>query len=200
VQRGQKTGLYLDQRKNLDLIVSLASDARVLDAFSYTGAWGLKAAKSGAQQVTFLDASGWALKQALASAKRNRLAGVCQTLQAEAFDAFKELKASGDKFDLIILDPPSFIKSRAHFKEGYKGYYDLNLRALDLLAQGGFLVTCSCSHHMDEASFADLLRSVLRRSGRWGRLLFKGRQGPDHPVLPEMPETEYLHCLVYQVS
>jgi 23S rRNA (cytosine1962-C5)-methyltransferase len=200
VQRGQKTGLYLDQRKNLDTVVSIGKDARVLDAFSYLGAWGLKAAKSGAAQVTFLDSSGWALEQAMAAARRNRLAGICKTVQADAFDALKQMKAGGETFDLVILDPPSFIRSRSLFKEGYKGYYDLNHRAIDLVKPGGFLVTCSCSHHMDEVAFGELLQSVLRRSGRRGRLLFQGRQGPDHPILPEMPETKYLHCTVCQVS
>jgi 23S rRNA (cytosine1962-C5)-methyltransferase len=197
---GQKTGLYLDQRRNLDLVAGIASGARVLDVFSYLGAWGLKAAKSGADEVIFLDSSQWALDQNRAIASRNRVGYLCKTLHGEAFDTLKELKAKGESFDLVILDPPSFIKSRARYKEGYKGYYNLNQRALELLSPGGFLVTCSCSHHMEEAAFAEMMRSVMHRAGRAGRLLYKGRQGPDHPVLPQMPETEYLHCLVYQVA
>jgi 23S rRNA (cytosine1962-C5)-methyltransferase len=200
VRLGQKTGLYLDQRKNLDLIAGLASGARVLDAFCYLGAWGIKAAKSGAEEVFFLDSSEWALDQIRATASRNRVGYLCELIHGEAFDTFKKLRAQGESFDLVILDPPSFIKSRARYKEGYKGYYNLNQRALELLRPGGFLVTCSCSHHMEEAAFAEMARSVMHRAGRSGRLLYKGRQGPDHPVLPQMPETEYLHCLVYQIT
>jgi 23S rRNA (cytosine1962-C5)-methyltransferase len=200
VRLGQKTGLYLDQRRNLDLITGLASGARVLDAFCYLGAWGLKAAKSGAEAVVFLDSSEWALDRVRATASRNRVGNLCKTLHGEAFDTLKALRAKSESFDLVILDPPSFIKSRARYKEGYKGYYNLNQRALELLRPGGFLVTCSCSHHMEEADFAQMARSVIHGAGRSGRLLYKGRQGPDHPVLPQMPETEYLHCLVYQVA
>ncbi len=199
VRRGQKTGLYLDQRMNLEMMAPLAQGARVLDAFSYTGAWGLKAAKSGAAEVVFLDASKWALEQAQAAARRARVAGKCRTIIADAFAAMKKLADDKEKFDLVILDPPSFIKSRSHFKEGYRGYFDVNQRALALVQKGGYFVSSSCSHHLDEATFTEMLLAVLRRAGRESLLLFKGRQGPDHPVLPQMPETEYLHCQVLQV-
>jgi len=199
VARGQKTGMFLDQRANLEAVVSPARGSRVLDAFSYTGAWGLKAAKSGAAEVTFLDSSESALELAQAAARRNRVAGICRPLKADAFDALRDLGRAGEKFDLVILDPPSFIRSRSHFKEGYKGYFDLNRRTVDLVHPGGFLASCSCSHHMEEATFNEMLQKVLRRAGREGRVLFKGRQGPDHPTLMEMPETEYLHCTVIQI-
>jgi 23S rRNA (cytosine1962-C5)-methyltransferase len=200
VRRGQKTGLYLDQRRNLDFIVSLAHEARVLDLFSYTGAWGLKAARAGAAQVTFLDSSEWALEQVQKAARRNRVAGACTTLKGTALDTLKKLVKQKQKYDVLVLDPPSFIKSKSRFKEGYKGYFDLNQRALELIAPGGFLITSSCSHHMLEATYLELMRSVLRQSGRDGRLLYRGLQGPDHPVHPSMLQTEYLHCFVLQIS
>lgn len=200
VERGQKTGLYLDQRANIESIAPFTRGATVLDAFCYEGAWGLKAAKSGAKSVTFLDSSEWVLGQAMKAARRNRVAEICRPMQANAFDALKKMAKDKKSFDLVILDPPSFIRSRAHFKEGYKGYFDLNRRAAALVNPGGILVTCSCSHHMEEATFFDLIKSVLRQTGREGRLLYRGGQSPDHPILPAMPETEYLHCFALQLS
>lgn len=200
VVQGQKTGLYLDQRNNIEFISSIATGARVLDAFSYVGPWGLKAAKSGASEVTFLDSSEWTLKQAKKAARRARVGGICRTLKTDVFDAFKIFASEKRTFDLVVVDPPSFIKSRSRYEEGYKGYFDLNQRALALVEPGGFLITSSCSHHLDETTFLDLLRNVLRRSQRSGRIVFKGQQGPDHPILPAMPETEYLHCIVLQID
>lgn len=200
VKNGQKTGLYLDQRANIQYTAHFADGVRVLDAFSYVGPWGLAAARCGAREVTFLDSSPWALAHVEKAARRNRVADRCRTVVADAFDALKKMTRKKTRFDLVILDPPSFIKARSRFKEGYKGYFDINQRALALVQPGGLLVTCSCSHHMEEAAFLDLLRSVLQRTGREGRILFKGRQGPDHPVRPSMPETEYLHCVALQVD
>jgi 23S rRNA (cytosine1962-C5)-methyltransferase len=197
---GQKTGLYLDQRKNIEIAAPTAADLRVLDAFCYTGAWGLKAAKAGAEKVTFVDASVWAIGQAEKTTRRLRIKGRCEFIQKDALTAIKQLAAKKRCFDLVFLDPPSFIKSRARFKEGYRGYFDLNQKALSLIEPGGILVTSSCSHHMYEDTFLDLIKSVLRRNNREGRILYKGRQSPDHPVLPAMPETEYLHCIAIQVN
>jgi 23S rRNA (cytosine1962-C5)-methyltransferase len=199
VINGQKTGLYLDQRKNIEFAAPLTTDLRVLDAFCYTGVWGLKAARAGAEKVTFLDASGWAMAQAETASKRLRVHRRCEFVQEDALTALKQFMADKRRFEMVFLDPPSFIKSRSRFKEGYRGYFDLNQKALSLVEPGGILVTSSCSHHMYEDKFLDLLKSVLRRSHREGRILFKGRQSPDHPVLPAMPETEYLHCMAIQV-
>lgn len=200
LRHGQKTGLFLDQRNNIQLLEPLASGCRVLDTFCYVGTWGLKAAKAGAVDVTFMDSSAGALTLAASAARRNKLADRCQFLKMDAFDGLKNLAGDQRQFDLVILDPPSFIRSRAHFKEGYKGYFDLNHRALSVLRPGGVLMTCCCSHHMDEATFRQLIHTVLRRNNRGGRIVYRGQQGPDHPVLMTMPETEYLHCLVVNVD
>ncbi len=199
IVRGQKTGLFLDQRCNLEQIAAIARGGVVLDAFSYIGAWGLKAARAGAEQVIFLDSSQWALDQAMKAARRNRAASSCRALKSDAFAALQQFALENQLFDLIILDPPSFIPSRSHFKDGYKGFFDLNQRAMRIVRLGGFLVSCSCSHLLGEAEFNEMLRTVANRCGRKSILLYKGRQGPDHPVLPAMPETEYLHCSVLQV-
>lgn len=199
VIRGQKTGLYLDQRANIESVGSICKNARVLDAFCYVGSFGIRAAKAGAKSVMLLDSSDWALEQAMMAARRNRVGTICRPVHDDAFDALKKLAKANETYDLVILDPPSFIRSRAHFKEGYKGYYDLNMRACSLVVPGGILVSCSCSHHMDEKTFLDMLASLLRRVNREGRILYRGRQSPDHPVLPSMPETEYLHCIALQI-
>lgn len=199
VKDGQKTGLYLDQRQNLEFIVPLAREARILDVFCYTGVWGLKAARAGAKQVTFLDGSEWALEQVQKAARRNRVSNACSVRKDNAFDALKKLAKARKKYDIVVLDPPSFIKSKSRFKEGYKGYFDLNQRALQLIEPGGFLITCSCSHHMHEDTYLELIRTVLRQAGREGYIVNRGLQGPDHPILPALPETEYLHCFVLQI-
>ncbi|MFH0880846.1 MAG: class I SAM-dependent rRNA methyltransferase [Lentisphaerota bacterium] len=199
VHRGQKTGLYLDQRINLQFIEEICKGARVLDAFSYTGVWGLKAARMGAAEVVMLDESEWALELALAAARRDRLKNRCATIRGDAFDVLKEMAKRKESYDVVILDPPSFIRSKQHYQQGYKGYFDLNQKALAILKEGGFLVSCSCSHHMDQASFEQMLQKVMLANGRQSRILFRGGQGPDHPILPHMPETEYLHCMVLQV-
>jgi 23S rRNA (cytosine1962-C5)-methyltransferase len=200
IVHGQKTGLFLDQRRNLEPVTAIARGGVVLDAFSYVGAWGLKAARAGAEQVIFLDSSQWALDQALKAARRNRVASSCRALKSDAFSAMQQFDAENRRFDLIILDPPSFIPSRSHFKDGYKGFFDLNQRAMRIIKPGGFLVSCSCSHLLGEAEFNEMLLTVANRCGRKCLLLYKGRQGPDHPVLPPMPETEYLHCSVLKID
>ncbi len=199
VRQGQKTGLYLDQRLNLQNLTPFARDARVLDAFCYVGAWGIAAAKYGAREVTFLDSSAEALSAAERAVRRARVTDRCATIRGDAFDLFKKMISEKRKFDVIFLDPPSFIRSRSRFKEGYRGYFDLNQKALALLEPGGILVTCSCSHHMRADSFFEMLQAVLRRSERDGKILYIGGQSPDHPALPQMPETDYLKCVALQI-
>ncbi len=200
VKRGQKTGLYLDQRANIENTASFTKDAEVLDAFSYIGAWGLKAAKSGAVHVTFLDSSARALEQAMKAARRARVTDICDTIKGDAFEEIKRMQKKKRRFDVVFLDPPSFIQSKSRFKEGFKGYFDLNQKAISILKPGGILVTSSCSRQMEETTFSEMIKSVLRRNQRKGRILYKGRQSPDHPILPAMPETEYLHCLALQID
>ncbi len=200
IHHGQKTGLFLDQRSNIINTAPFANNARVLDAFCYVGAWGIQAAKCGAKEITFLDSSHSALELTQSAAKRNKILEMSDFIEGDAFDQFKKFKSKKRQFDFIFLDPPSFIRSRSLFKEGYKGYFDLNQKALLQLAPGGVLVTSSCSHHMKEDSFFDMIKSLLRRNGKTGKILYRGYQSPDHPVHPAMPETEYLHCVALQVD
>ncbi len=196
IANGQKTGFYLDQESNRALMKQYVSPgATVLDLFCYTGAWGLHAASIGAAEVTAVDSSRGALKLAEANAELNGFQGVFQTIKNNAIDF---LKKADRTWDVIILDPPAFIKSRTQIKEGLKGYIDLNRRALTKLEPKGILVTCSCSHHMDRIAFEDMLLTASRQSGRELRILGARGQGPDHPVLLSMPETRYLKVIVAQ--
>ena len=196
IANGQKTGFYLDQESNRSLMKQyVAPGASVLDLFCYTGAWGLHAASAGAAEVTAVDSSRPALELAGANAELN---GMQDRFHAAKDNAIDFLKKAPRTWDMIILDPPAFIKSRSQIKEGLKGYIDLNRRALGKLRSGGILVTCSCSHHMDRITFEDMLLTASRQSGRELRILDARGQGPDHPVLLSMPETRYLMVIVAQ--
>ncbi len=196
IANGQKTGFYLDQESNRALMKQFVTPgATVLDLFCYTGAWGLHAASAGAAEVTAVDSSRGALKLAETNAELNGFHGRFQTIKNSAIDFLKKADRS---WDVIILDPPAFIKSRTQIKEGLKGYIDLNRRALTKLEPKGILVTCSCSHHMDRIAFEDMLLTASRQSGREVRILDTRGQGPDHPVLLSMPETRYLKVIVAQ--
>jgi 23S rRNA (cytosine1962-C5)-methyltransferase len=196
---GQKTGLFLDQSENYRLIERLASGAKVLDSFCYTGLWGLHAARFGATQVIGLDQSATAIQQAAALAKRNGLEDRCSFEVGNAFDDLKARDRRRETFDMVILDPPAFVKTRSRLTEALRGYKEINLRAMRLLKPGGFLVTCSCSHHLPTDRFRELLLEVAYDVHRSLKLLAQGRQGADHPILLGMPETEYLKCFVLQV-
>lgn len=196
VQNGQKTGFYLDQEHNRGVMKYLVHPGdRVLDLFSYSGAWGIHAAAAGASEVVAVDSSRGALALAEAAAKMN---GVAERFVTVKDSALEFLKRSRDDWDVIVLDPPAFIKNRAAMKEGLKGYIDLNRRALARLKPGGTLVTCSCSHHVSPSDFEGLLFTASLRSSKRVRLLNARGQGPDHPVLLAMPETRYLKVLVAQ--
>jgi len=195
---GQKTGLFLDQIENYRLIERLADGAETLDCFCYTGLWGLHAARSGAARVIGLDQSAPAIAQAKALAERNGLAGRCTYLVGNVFDELKERDRRRESFDLIILDPPAFVKRRDRLAEAVAGYKEINLRALRLLRPGGCLVTCSCSHHLSADQFRQLLLDAAGDVRRTVRLVAQGAQGCDHPVLLGMPESEYLKCVVVQ--
>lgn len=197
---GQKTGLFLDQIDNYRLLERLAGGAEVLDCFCYTGLWGLHAARYGASRVTGLDQSAPAITRAKILAERNGLGDRCAYRVGNVFDELKERDRRRESFDLIILDPPAFVKTRARLPEAIAGYKEINLRAMRLIRPGGFLVTCSCSHHLTAERFRDLLREAARDIRRPLRLVAQGGQGPDHPVLLGMPESEYLKCCVLQVQ
>jgi 23S rRNA (cytosine1962-C5)-methyltransferase len=197
IQEGQKTGFYLDQEANRDLMRRYVfSGAKVLDLFSYTGAWGIHAASAGASQVIAVDSSRRALSLAESNAEINGVAPRFHTVREPAVDF---LKKADEPWDIIIADPPSFIRSRAKVNEGRKGYIDVNRRALGRLSSGGILVTCSCSHHMSSEDFEEVLRIASHQSGKRTRILEMRGQGPDHPVLLSMPETRYLKVIVAQV-
>jgi 23S rRNA (cytosine1962-C5)-methyltransferase len=197
IANGQKTGFFLDQEANRPLMGQyVPADARVLDLFSYTGAWALHALAAGTGEATAVDTSRGALKLAEENARLNGMEGRFHAVRDSAVDF---LKKTEQRWDVVILDPPAFIKSRSVIKEGLKGYIDVNRRALGKLSSGGILVTCSCSQHLDSAGFEEMLLIASRQAGRQLRILETRGQGPDHPVLLAMPETRYLKVVVAQV-
>ncbi|HEY3346762.1 MAG TPA: class I SAM-dependent rRNA methyltransferase [Nitrospirota bacterium] len=195
---GQKTGFFLDQADNYRLLDGISEGASVLDLFCHTGAWASYAAKAGAASVLGIDASAHALETAKRNAGLNGLANV-EFLKEDVFDYLKAAVSEGKRFDLIIADPPAFIKSRAKLAEGLKGYRDLNIKAMKAVAHGGWLISCSCSHHMDRESFREMLRTSAAAAGRVVRLVEERSQSKDHPVLLAAPETEYLKAALLQV-
>jgi 23S rRNA (cytosine1962-C5)-methyltransferase len=194
---GQKTGAYLDQRDNRNALRRWAHGARVLDIFCYNGAWSLAAASAGAAEVTGVDNSSEAIEQARANAVRNRLEERCQFHATEAFQFLKTVPRGAH--DLIVLDPPAFAKTKATLSDARRGYTDLNRRAMLALEPGGILVSCSCSYHLSEDLFQQVLLQSAQASGRRLRLLEARGQSADHPVLLAMPETHYLKCYILQV-
>ncbi len=188
----QKTGWYYDHRLNRQRLASYAGDKRVLDVFSYVGAWGLQCLHAGAKSLLCVDASKTFLQVAAENAKRNQYADAFEVLAGDAFDVLKQLQAEKQAFDIVILDPPAFIKRRKDMKEGAQAYQRINRLAMKLLDEGGLLVSASCSHHLS----AEQLRSEIRKAAMKNRqslqIVEQGHQGPDHPLHPAMPETEYL--------
>lgn len=191
--RGQKTGLFLDQRENHVMAESYAR-GRVLDAFTYHGGFALHAAKV-ADSVTACDVSEDALAHVGKDAARNGIANVT-TREANAFDLLKALDLSGERFDTVILDPPAFAKSKDAVEKAARGYKEINLRALKMLRPGGILITCSCSYHIHEADFEAILEQAAADANATVTIVEKRRQARDHPVLLGVPETYYLKCFV----
>ena len=195
--RGQKTGLFLDQRENRIAIESLGGK-KVLDCFAYEGAFALHAAP-GAEQVVAVDVSAAALAQVEVHARLNGFTQI-RTLEGNAFDILRSLAASGERFDLVILDPPAFAKNKAALEGALRGYKEINLRALKLLVPGGHLVTASCSYHMTELRFEEMLRDAAADARRTVRVIARRGQALDHPVLLGVPETSYLKCWVLEAE
>ena len=202
---GHKTGMYLDQQSNYQAVSQYAAGAQVLDCFSFLGGFGLHAARAGATHVHMLDQSADAIQASQRNAATNSLAEKCSFEEANVFDWLKNNTAVKPhervipRFDLIILDPPSFTRNRASVPDALRGYKEIHLRALKLLKPGGTLATFCCSHHVDTATFQDVIlsaafdtRHVLRRTAIYA-------QSPDHPVIPMIPETEYLKGFAFQV-
>jgi len=200
VALGQKTGFFLDQRENRTRVAGLAAGADVLDCFAYTGAWGIRAARHGAASVTGMEISDAAAAVAEQNAALNGCGDRCRWLRENAFDGMRRLAASGPAFDLAILDPPAFVKTRAALAHGLAGYKEINLRALKVLRPNGWLVTCSCSYHVDEPTLTAVVHDAARDAKRRIRIVESRSQAGDHPVHPAMPETRYLKCLILAVE
>ena len=196
IREGQKTGAFLDQRENYAAAAQYAR-GEVLDVFCYQGAFALHLAKS-CSRVTGVDSS----RPALEVADRNALLNQQEVewIEANAFDLLKDYSAAGNQYDTIVLDPPAFAKSRKNLETALRGYKELNLRALKMLRPGGTLVTCSCSYHVSEAEFLEVVTAAALDARKTLRLLEKRTQAKDHPILPTVPETCYLKCLLLNVS
>jgi 23S rRNA (cytosine1962-C5)-methyltransferase len=190
--RGQKTGLFLDQRENREAAVRYAR-GRALDAFCYQGGFALRLARV-CDQVLAIDVSEEAVAALRENAARNGVA--IEARAANVFDELRELDRADERFDTIVLDPPAFAKSRAALPKALSGYKEINLRALRLLRPGGFLVTCTCSYHVDEATFGEVVLGAALDAGATVTVVEKRMQARDHPVLLGVPETYYLKCLV----
>ena len=202
---GHKTGLYLDQQVNYLAVSQFAKGAQVLDCFSFLGGFGLHAARAGAAHVHFLDQSAEAIEASKRNAAANGLAEKCSFEAVNVFDWFKTQTAVKPhekvipKFDLIILDPPSFTRNRASVPDALRGYKEIHLRALKLLKTGGTLATFCCSHHVNAATFQDVILSAAYDTRRVLRRVATYSQSPDHPVIPMIPETEYLKGSAFEV-
>ncbi|BAN70016.1 class I SAM-dependent rRNA methyltransferase [endosymbiont of unidentified scaly snail isolate Monju] len=196
---GQKTGWFFDQAANRDRLMPQVEGARVLDVCSYVGAWGVRAAHAGAREVVCVDASARALEGVRENAQANGVADRVDGLQGDAFDTLRMLKAEGERFDVVVLDPPAFIKRRKDMKEGTLAYRRLNEAAISLVSRDGLLVTASCSSHMPRDELLRVVQQAARHGDRYLQLLESGQQGPDHPVHPAIPETAYLKAFYLRV-
>ena len=197
VENGQKTGFFLDQKYNRRAVARLAQGRRVLDCFTHTGSFALNAALGGAEHVTAVDVSESAIAMAEANARRNGLEGRMDFVAADVFELLPTIK-KGD-YDFIILDPPAFTKSRKTAKNAEKGYKEINLRALKALPRGGYFATASCSHFMPAEQFEQMLRAAALDAGVELRQIEARQQSPDHPILWNVPETDYLKFYLFQV-
>ncbi len=200
VRNGAKTGLFLDQRDNQRAAASEAEGRSVLNCFSYTGLFSLRAAKRGATSVTDVESSEVFNGMNQAQWERNGLT-VPHTVVAEnVFDYLRARERAGDRHDMIVLDPPAFTKNRASREAAARGYNEINRMALRMLRPGGVLVTCSCSHHLTASEFRDIVENAAVDAGRTARLIAQRSQPPDHPILIQAPESEYLKCLILAVE
>jgi 23S rRNA (cytosine1962-C5)-methyltransferase len=195
---GQKTGLFLDQRLNRRIAEPRAAGKRVLDLFCYQGEWSLHAARGGAASVLAVDSSEPALAAAARNLERNGLQDRVGLRRGDVFDVLRQLERGGERFGLVILDPPALVKSRKHMAAGARAYRELNRAAMALLEEEGVLMSCSCSHHLDDALFHQVLLESARAAHRPFRVVEWRAESPDHPQLLAVPETHYLKCAVLQ--
>lgn len=197
---GQKTGWFYDQRINRAAVANLAAGSRVLDVYSYLGGFGLNAAMAGATDVTLVDRSAPALELAEEAAKRNGVSDKVTTVRSEAFAFLDESVQAGKRWDVVVVDPPAFVKSRKDLSAGLRAYRKLIRLSCRLVSPGGFLFAASCSHNVDATQFMEQVRHGLGDGGRNGRLLREAGAGPDHPVQPFLPESAYLTSALLQLD
>jgi 23S rRNA (cytosine1962-C5)-methyltransferase len=194
---GQKTGFYLDQKQNYGIVAGFARDLRVLDCFTNQGAFALTCARAGASDVTGVEES----SESIAAAKRNAVQNDLKVrwIEQDVFQFLRAAEKSGTQYDLIVLDPPSFTKTRSGLRDALRGYRELHMRAFKLLSKGGLLATFSCSHHVSDAAFSQTISDALVDARRSARRLRRFEQAPDHPVLPTITETEYFKGVLLEM-
>lgn len=197
---GQKTGLFFDQRPNQAFAQRLARDATVLDVFSHVGGFGLAALAAGAAQATCVDGSAAALDLAKGGAARMDASDRLETIQSDAFKAMEKMAEDGRRFDLVVCDPPAFAPAKPALEAGLRAYERVAKLAAPLVAPGGYLVLCSCSHAVDLTAFRNVSARGIGRGGRRGVLIHTGQAGPDHPMLPQLAETGYLKALFFRLD
>jgi 23S rRNA (cytosine1962-C5)-methyltransferase len=195
---GQKTGWYFDQSANRAMFARHARGARVLDVFSYAGGFGLQAARAGAASVTCIDASAAALEAASETARRNGLE--VELRRGDGFDELQALAAERRRFDVVVIDPPAFIKRKKDHGKGLAAYRRLNQLAMQALDRDGLLLSCSCSYHLAPSELTDAVQRAARHLGRFAQLIGVGAQAPDHPVHPAIDETRYLRAFLFRVT
>lgn len=199
VRDGQKTGFFLDQKNNRKSVQRIVKDKTVLDCFTHTGSFALNAGYAGAKEVLGVDASDLAVEQARENAQLNNLQDRVKFMTADVFDLLPKLEEEGKKYDVVILDPPAFTKSRSSVKNAVKGYREINLRGLKLVKDRGYLVTCSCSHFMDPELFAKTIKEAAHGAHKRLRQVEFRTQAPDHPILWAADESYYLKFYIFQV-
>ncbi|MEA5016532.1 MAG: class I SAM-dependent rRNA methyltransferase [Candidatus Limiplasma sp.] len=199
VKQGQKTGFFLDQKENRAAIAPFVKDATVLDCFTHTGSFALHAARYGAAEVTGVDISEAACAWATENARLNGVESTVRFECANAFDYLRQAQDSHRQYDVVILDPPAFTKTRSAVSGALRGYKEINLRGMKLVKDGGYLVTCSCSHHVLPPLFLQMLCDAQKDARVLLRQVEYRTQGRDHPILPAAPETQYLKCGIFQV-
>lgn len=199
ILKGQKTGWFYDHRMARARMAPYVKGKRVLDLFSYVGGWGVQAAAFGAESVTCVDSSSLALDYVERNAQLNGVADKISCMEGDVFEACKQLKAEDERFDVIIADPPAFIPRRKDQKAGERAYQRLNQLAMRLLSKDGLLISGSCSMHLNSDTLLDIIRRTGRTLEKHTQLIERGGQGPDHPILPSIPETDYLKSLFIRV-
>lgn len=199
VLTGQKTGWFYDHRMNRARMQLYVSDKRVLDVFSYIGGWGLQAVTAGASEVMCVDASKNAIDRIHHNAELNNAGDKLATVEGDAFEALKSLRQERERFDVVIVDPPAFIKRKKDFKEGVTAYRRINQMAMQVLNKGGYLISASCSYHLKREQLQDSILKASRHVDRNAQIVEQGHQGPDHPVHPAIPETDYLKSFTARI-